>query len=105
MCSFIADAKIAFPCAIGVILKPAGDANRDLVEPLQGIAEDDARAFAARMRFDEIQGEHHTKFCDAWTGYWIKSTRLVSREAGHARNTGLASKPSRAYTPVKSSAR
>ncbi|MGM4927821.1 hypothetical protein [Tardiphaga sp. 42S5] len=39
---------------------------------LQGIADDDARALAARKRLDQIQGEHRTRFCDAWTGYWIK---------------------------------
>jgi predicted NAD/FAD-binding protein len=39
---------------------------------LQGIADDDARALAARKRLDQIQGKHRTRFCDAWTGYWIK---------------------------------
>jgi hypothetical protein len=72
MCSFVAETRIAFPCAVGAILKTAGDANRDLDEPLQGIADDDARALAARKRLDQIQGEHRTRFCDAWTGYWIK---------------------------------
>ncbi|MGM4891962.1 DUF1365 domain-containing protein [Tardiphaga sp. 839_C3_N1_4] len=35
---------------------------------------------------------------------WIKGARFVPHEASSARNTGLASKQSRAYTPTKSSA-
>ncbi|MGM4918135.1 DUF1365 domain-containing protein [Tardiphaga sp. 813_E8_N1_3] len=36
---------------------------------------------------------------------WIKGARFVPHEASSARNTRLASEQSRAYTPVKSSAR
>jgi hypothetical protein len=99
MCSFVADARIAFPCAVGAILKPAGDANRDLDE--RGSSPMGHR-FSCRV-----------KSCWSSTDRLDDADRMpppfgvnrLPREASHARNTRLASKQGRAYTPAKSSAR
>jgi hypothetical protein len=94
MCSFVADARIAFPLCHRQRFETRRDVMHARLKPM-------GHRFSCRVK-------------SCWsimigltmrTGCHRRSASIAPREANHARNTRLASKQGRAYTPAKSSAR